>query len=502
MSKIKMRCNTCGKWFQSANAKEVTCPDCLQKARKEKLAAKSTPPATSSTVGQGTPGAARPTPPPPKPKPASSETSRWFDSVEDVKVGEPDQPQRPKLPFSPAPRENRGGPERTGNRGPGGYRDDRDDRGPGGYREERGPGGYRDDRGPGGYREGGYRGPGGYREDRGPGGYREGGNRGPGGYREDRGPGGYRVGGGTGIGSSIGQRPRQPMEGGYTRGPRPGAPGEPRRDRYPGGNRGGKPEQKVKKPKPAAPPKPKREKIPPPKPFAPTDEQIKQVEERYLELAVPTEFDGIRTQISQELTIPKKAVKKIVKELRDRQGIPSWWEMQTYKGDSEELAKIKATYEPYLPLPPVGVHKTIADALELKPSSVYQAIKAIRLEMNLPQYNDPALHGLELLPKKKRATVTSDGTSATDTTASGESAEITTEAADSSNGTAPVSTETVNAANETPTATDVAADTSNAASTADNSADTPSSVEDVPVTSETSAAAAATSGEGSANQEE
>src|SRR5436853_4739080 len=88
MSKIKMRCITCGKWFQSANAKEVTCPDCMQKARKEKLAAKSTPPTSSKSTGPGVPGtgsAARPTPPPPKPKPASGETSRWFDSVEDVK---------------------------------------------------------------------------------------------------------------------------------------------------------------------------------------------------------------------------------------------------------------------------------------------------------------------------------------------------------------------------------------------------------------------------------
>src|SRR5437588_10516617 len=71
MSKTKMRCITCGKWFQSANAKEVTCPDCTQKARKEKMAAKTTPPTTGKTPGQevGTP--TRSVPPPPTPKPAS-----------------------------------------------------------------------------------------------------------------------------------------------------------------------------------------------------------------------------------------------------------------------------------------------------------------------------------------------------------------------------------------------------------------------------------------------
>ncbi|HEX6484253.1 MAG TPA: hypothetical protein VF043_35865 [Ktedonobacteraceae bacterium] len=470
MSKIKMRCITCGKWFQSANAKEVTCPDCVQKARKEKLAAKSTPPSTNP-AGQRIPGSAtRPTPPPPpKPKPSPGGTSHWFDSVEDVKVGEPDQPQRPKLPFSPAPRDNRSGSERTGNRGPGGYREG-GSRGPGGYRDDRGysgPGGYRDDRG--------NRGPGGYRDD-----------RGPGGYRDDRGPGGYRVGGGTGIG----QRPRQPMEGGFGRGPRTGA-GDQRRERYPDGNRGGRPEQKAKKPKPTPPPKPKREKIPPPKPFVPTDEQIKQVEERYLELATPTEFDGIRTQISQELGIPKKAVKKIVKELRDRQGIPSWWEMQTYKGDSEELAKIKAAYEPYLPLPPVGVHKTIADELDLKPGIVYQAIKAIRLEMNLPQYNDPSLHGLELRPKKKQASVTTgeDASAAEDKTepaavaadgaSQNESATVTAATTDASNVTAPAGTATDDTANEKADGATPAKETSDATASAGSSSATTPATEHV-----------------------
>ena len=374
MSKTKMRCNTCGKWFQSANAKDMTCPDCTQKARKEKLAAKTAPPPTNR-IGQGT--ETRSVPPPPKPKPAAGGTSHWLDAQNDVKVGQPDQPTKPKIPSSPAPRDNRGDRERGGyqSTGPGGYRD-RDERGTG-------PGAYRD-RGPGGYRETDYRSPGGYRES------------------NYRGSAPYRVGGGMGIPDTVEQRPRQPMTGpgGPNRGPRPGGPGEPRPDKFRGGKPGG-PKQKTPKPKPETPPKPKREKIPPPEPFKPTEEQIAQVEARYQELAVPTEFDGIRTQISKELSIPKTAVKKIIKDFRQKQDIPSWWDLQTYKGDEEEKAKIKAAYEPHLPLPPVGIHKQIAEALELKPGDVYQAIKAIRLEMNLPQYNDPALHGLELKPRKK-----------------------------------------------------------------------------------------------------
>jgi hypothetical protein len=344
MSKIKMRCTTCGKWFQSANAKEVTCPDCLQKARKEKLAAKTAQSSSSLKTGQVAQGASssRPLPPPPpKPKQAASGTSHWIDTVEDVKVSEPEQPN-PKVPSSPVLRDTRGGT--TAER-------------PGGYREV-----------------------------------------------PDRGPGDYRP-GVPGISGGLGQRPRQPMEGGFGRGPRPGLGGESRPERYqPDGKKGGKP-AKAKVPKPPTPPKPKREKIPPPAPFTPTHEQIAQVEARYLDLAVPTEFDGIRTQIANEIGIPKKAVKKIVKDLRERQSIPSWWELQTYKGSSEELEKIKAVYVPSLPLPPIGIHKTIADELTLNPGEVYQAIKAIRLEMNLPQYNDPSLHGLEPITGEKKLPV-------------------------------------------------------------------------------------------------
>src|SRR5436305_12582953 len=117
MSKTKMRCNTCGKWFQSANAKDLTCPDCMQKARREKMAAKTAPPPTIRQPGQGTGNPTRSVPPPPKPKQTASGTSHWHDTQNDVRVGQPDQPPpRPKLPSSPAPRDNRGVPERGGNR--------------------------------------------------------------------------------------------------------------------------------------------------------------------------------------------------------------------------------------------------------------------------------------------------------------------------------------------------------------------------------------------------
>jgi hypothetical protein len=343
MSKVKMRCTTCGKWFQSANAKEVTCPDCVQKARKEKLAAKNTPSSTQKSTEVAhikTTGASRSSVPPPKPKQhVQSGTNQWLDKLEDVKVGQPEQPPvRPKLSSPPVQRDQHAGQGTSGNL------------------ESTKP----------------------YTQQR---------------DQHERGPVSYRSGGGSRP--SFGQRPRAPQEGNTPHGHaghKPAHAGEK------GGPRG---KSKPHTPRQPTPPKPPREKIPPPPPFVPTPEQITQVEERYLELSQPTEFDGIRTQIANELQIPKKAVKQIVKDLRARSHIPSWWELQTYKGSTEELEQIKAVYEPYLPLPPIGVHKLIAEQLSIKAGVVYQAIKTIRQELGLPQYNDPELHAQEQTQQTK-----------------------------------------------------------------------------------------------------
>ncbi|BCL83018.1 hypothetical protein ccbrp13_54830 [Ktedonobacteria bacterium brp13] len=390
MSKTKMRCTTCGKWFQSANAKEVTCPECTQKIRKEKQAIKNAPPiATKESNGHtahNTQSAQysspRPTVPP-KPKPVKSGTNQWLDSLSDVKVGQPDTPQRPKVPSPlPNPAHQERATRPTAPNGPGGYRNT--------TTNNQGP-----VPGPANNRPNG----------------------------PARGPAAYHPSNGGGLSPTIGQRPpapRQSQESPYGRGPggqsarkpwqKSGAPGAAGTASPPGA---AKPHKPGKPGRPAAYAKPKREKTPPPVPFTPSAEQIQQIEERYIVLAQPVEFDGIRGQIAKELNIPKRAIKKVVKDLRDRQHIPSWWELQSYKGSNEDLEQIKSAYQPYLPIPPVGVHKLIADQLHLKPGDIYQAIKSIRLELNLPQYNDPQLHTEEQVTSTKSAeTVTEQPDSA------------------------------------------------------------------------------------------
>jgi hypothetical protein len=163
-----------------------------------------------------------------------------------------------------------------------------------------------------------------------------------------------------------------------------------------------RPAQPQSRPAVAREPKPKREA--PPAPVL-TDELRQTIQARYLELAQPVEFDGIRGRIATELDVPKALVKKAVLELRSEMKLPSWWELQSYHGTEGDLGRIRAAYMPLLPIPPVGIHKQIATDLGLDAGAVYQAIRRIRAEMRLPQYNPPEAHAGETAAQEPEANV-------------------------------------------------------------------------------------------------
>lgn len=324
MSKIKMRCSQCGKSFKSSTARQLICPECEEKVRRERLAKAKGP----------QPGASTPPPTPPRQVPAKAAApaarpeqpkQHWLDQEHDVKVAapEPKETARPPRLDTPVKREipaptfvhpafsgpikqaasTPATPARTAPAAPPAQRS---------------------------------------------------------------GPAPMHRPGGEARGAAVKTASFPKKQAGEKRA------------------KGGA----------AAQPRPKREPRPPTPPFTPTDEQIAAVEKRYMELAQPHEYDGLRTQIAKELGIPKTAVKQIVITLRSRLNLPSWWELQPYHGSSEDKERIRQAYLATLPLPPVGVHKHIAEELHLSAGVVYQAIKAIRSEMNLPAYNPPEAHGL------------------------------------------------------------------------------------------------------------
>jgi DNA-directed RNA polymerase subunit RPC12/RpoP len=312
MSKIKMRCSQCGKSFKSANARQLICPECEEKARKER-AARAKGAQLPASAPAPAPRQILPAKPARPAAPASAPKQHWLDKQTDVKIAPPEPPassRPPRLDMPerrPSAQPSAPGASASGNPA----------------RAHTPP------------------------------------------SSQARRPAPAQQPGAAAGASAYDQKAKKADQQKRADGARP---------------KGGKA---------AAAPKPKREPRQPTPPFTPTPEQVAAIEQRYLELAQPGEFDGIRTQISKELGIPKSAVKKVVRALRERQDIPSWWDLQAYHGSPEDLERIRAAYTPLLPRPAVGVHKQIAALLNLPAGTVYQAIKVIRAEMNLPQYNPP-----------------------------------------------------------------------------------------------------------------
>lgn len=54
----------------------------------------------------------------------------------------------------------------------------------------------------------------------------------------------------------------------------------------------------------------------------------------------------------------------------------------------EQLMAIETLYEPYLPLPPIGIHKIIAKQLKMDEWRVHVAIGLIRKNRNLSRWNE------------------------------------------------------------------------------------------------------------------
>ena len=132
-------------------------------------------------------------------------------------------------------------------------------------------------------------------------------------------------------------------------------------------------------------------KVPARRPAELSAEQRQAVETRYLELATPREFDGIRSQIAGELQLPRGLVKRVVNELRRRLGRPSWWDLQRSALPPEVLEAVKPRYLALLaeqPLPPVGIHRQLAGDLDLSTLDVYRAIGLIRADLGLPKFNE------------------------------------------------------------------------------------------------------------------
>ena len=210
----------------------------------------------------------------------------------------------------------------------------------------------------GGYpQQGGYQGQGGYQNRaQGGGGYgnrpQQGGYQGQGGYQN-------RPQGGGGYGN-------RPQQGGYGNRPQGSGYGRP-----PGGggfNRGGG--------------------RPPARRMFVEPELLAEIEKRY-RVCLPLPNPDFHTVVGEELNVDPMKVFFGVNLIRQKMNLPKVdLPKRPLAVSSDQLQAIQMLYEPYLPAPPIGIHKIVAKQLRIDEWRVHVAIKLIRKSRNLPQWNE------------------------------------------------------------------------------------------------------------------
>ena len=241
----------------------------------------------------------------------------------------------------------------------------------GGFREEGGFAPASDDqRGNYAPRQGNYQNRGGYPQ--------QGGYQGGGGYQNRPQGGGYQGGGGGGYqnrpqgggyqGSGGGGYQNRPQGGGYGNRPQGGGYGRPQGGG--GFNRGGGGGR------------------PPARRMFVEPEILAEIEKRY-RACLPLPNPDFHTVVGEELNMDPMKVFFGINLIRQKMNLPKVdLPKRPLAVSSDQLQAIQMLYEPYLPTPPIGIHKIVAKQLRIDEWRVHVAIKLIRKSRNLPQWNE------------------------------------------------------------------------------------------------------------------
>ena len=207
-----------------------------------------------------------------------------------------------------------------------------------------------------------------------------------GGYGPPRPQGPRPQGGGYGPPRPQGPRPQgagygPPRPQGNYGPPRPqgGGFGPPRPQGRPGGfgpPRGGRPGMR-----PGGPPRA-------PKKLLVTKEQLVDIERLYRQ-ALPLPNPDIHEVIGEQINLAPSKVFFGINLVREKMKLPKLeYPKRKLAVTPEQLMAIETLYEPYLPLPPLGIHKIISKQLRMDEWRVHVAIGLIRKNRNLNRWNE------------------------------------------------------------------------------------------------------------------
>ncbi len=119
-----------------------------------------------------------------------------------------------------------------------------------------------------------------------------------------------------------------------------------------------------------------------------TKEQLVQIEQFYRQ-ALPLPNPDIHEVIGQQIDLAPSKVFFGINLVRDKMKLPKLeYPKRKLAVTPEQLMAIETLYEPYLPLPPLGIHKIISKQLKMDEWRVHVAIGLIRKNRNLARWNE------------------------------------------------------------------------------------------------------------------
>lgn len=116
-------------------------------------------------------------------------------------------------------------------------------------------------------------------------------------------------------------------------------------------------------------------------------------------LALPLPNPDIHEAIAEKLDLKPSKVFFGINLVRQKLKLPKLdFPKRRLALSPDQLSAIETLYEPYLPLPPIGIHKIIAKQLRMDEWRVHVGIGLVRKNRNMPRWNE----GREDLPETMR----------------------------------------------------------------------------------------------------
>ncbi len=113
-----------------------------------------------------------------------------------------------------------------------------------------------------------------------------------------------------------------------------------------------------------------------------------EIEKLYMAM-LPLPNPDAHVKIAEQLSLEPNKVFFGINLIRQKMRLPKLeYPKRPLAVTPDQLTAVKALYEPFLPMPPIGIHKILAKQLKMDEWRVHVAIGLIRKQMAMPRWNE------------------------------------------------------------------------------------------------------------------